>query len=64
MWLFREFMNFKIEKKIAGDLPHKGQMFAKIRWADKKTGDGRLAKVLILELKGTERIENWKRRKG
>jgi hypothetical protein len=57
MWLFRETTPFKIEKKVASDLPHKGKMFAQLKWADKKTGDASFAKVLILELKGTERIE-------
>ena len=57
MWLFRALTNFKIEKKVAGDLPHKGKMFGEIKWTDKRTGKERLAKVLILELKGTEKTE-------
>jgi hypothetical protein len=32
-------------------------MFAQIRWTDKRTGKERFAKVLIQELKGTEKTE-------
>jgi hypothetical protein len=54
MWVFKDSLPFKIQRKVANDLPHKGKMFTELTWEDKKTGETKTAKVLILELKGTE----------